>query len=378
MMKRMIRNISLLLSVIVTLVACERKPIMDECICDSSLKLPIDIDWTRSDIDLQNVSVLFYDKTSGKLVLEHTYEHNSKDIQSYANLPVGEYNAVVFNELRGQIDYVSCVGYKNFETLKFESNDDDPIRVRTESPVSTTTRSYIKQSGDLAVMTIRDIKVTEQTIVEAAQVDSDPDSEQVSKETHQTLNQLVGVEPVKRNNTIDITIHIEGLDNARMPALADLTNIADGYYPGSDTNSTTPSTIQFTMDNKKFDEGSTTDGTISIQLSAFGAMGSRISTDHYSADTKRIILDVLFKLIDKAQTEVQREMDVTDSIVFTEQEDGSELLTIYASIGYDPIDPEVDPEVKPLPEVEPEEHGENSGFGSSVEDWGDRVIVPLN
>ncbi|MFI3305507.1 MAG: DUF5119 domain-containing protein [Rikenellaceae bacterium] len=105
-MKKIAKNISLLLCVAVVAASCERKPIYDDCVCNNTLAIPIDIDWEPSGVDLQNVSVLFYDAEDGSLAYEHQYEHNTKDIQSYAYLPTGRYTAVVFNELRDQIDYL--------------------------------------------------------------------------------------------------------------------------------------------------------------------------------------------------------------------------------------------------------------------------------
>ncbi len=355
-MRQMIKNISLLLIAVVTIVACHRKPIYDTCICENSLSIPIDVDWVTSGVALQNVTVLFYDAEDGSLLYEHQYEHNNNVIQSYVGLPEGEYTAVVFNELRDQIDYLSCVDYDNISTLKFESNEANPLRSRSG------TRSYLEQPGDLAVAVIEGIVVTEEMILEAASSSDDSETKSLSATTKSTVESLTGVVAYKKNTTIEITAHIENLYYARMPALVDIVNLADGYYVYSDSNSSSTSTLQFTMNNRTYDDGSYYDGTISTSVTTFGTLSDRSSTSGHD-DSTPITLDILFKLVDVDQTETNLIMDITDDVVHTEQSDGSYLITI--DVDFDDA----------LPAVEPEGSGD-SGFGSDVEDW-DTVVVPL-
>lgn len=354
-MKTIIKNISLLVCVVAAVVSCERKPIYDSCICVNTLAIPVDIDWETSGITLQNVTVLFYDSQDGTLQYEHKYEHNNNDIQSYAYLPEGSYTAVVFNELRDQIDYLSCVDYDNIKTLKFESNANDPLRSRS------TTRSYVEQSGDLAVATIEGIVVTEDMITEAAD-----ETKALSTSTKATVESMMGVTPVKKNTTITITAHFKNLYYARMPALVDLVNLADGYYVYGDKNSSSTATLQFTMNNRKYYDDSYYDGYISTTITTFGTLTDRTSTSGHDSSTP-VTLDVLFKLIDEAQTETDEgayKMDVTSLIKHETLSDGSVVMTIEA---YYPDE---------LPAVEPEGSSGDSGFGAEVEDW-TTVYVPL-
>ncbi len=357
-MKTIVRNISVLLCVLFALVSCHRKPLYDECVCENTLLIPIDIDWSRSGIKLQNVSVLFYDATTDKLVYEHTYEQNGNDIQSYVSLPIGSYKAVIFNEQRNEIDYVSCKGHENLKTLKFESNNNTPVRSR-----STTTRGYVEQPGDLAVAVVDDINVTADMIVEVAQSHNN-DTKALSDATRAAVESLLDVVMLKKNNTIVVTAHIKGLNNARL-ALADLTNLSDGYFVEKDRNSTTQSTIQFAMNNRVYDEGSNRDGTITATISAFGTLDDRLSVSGHDAQTP-IMLDILFKLVDKEpSTEFPLKKDVTSLLSITEQNDGSVLIDI--DVAFD----------EALPDVIPAESEGGSNFGSSVDDWGEIIPVPL-
>lgn len=350
------KRILLSTAVLLLAVSCHRKPLYDECICSNTLPIPIDVDWETSGVEPQNVTVLFYDAEDGSLLLEHKYEQNDNDIQSYVYLSEGKYTAVVFNELRDQIDYVSCVGYDNISTLKFESNDDDPLRSRA------TTRSYVGQPGDLAVKVVDSFEVTTDMIVEMSYYYTG-NGTALSTTTQSTVDAMLGIVPLKKNATVVITAHVKNIYYARMPALVDLVNLADGYFAFSDNNSTVTSTIQFTMNNRTYDTGSTYDGTISATLSAFGSLDDRYSVSGHDGTTP-VTLDMLFQLIDDDSTETSLAMDVTNSIAFYPQSDGSVLMTI-----------DVDFE-DALPEVVAEDSGEDSGFSSVLIDWG-VVDVPL-
>lgn len=367
----MIRNISLLMC-LALVASCYRKPMFDECICDHLLTIPIDVDWERSEVEPQNVTVMFYDSESGKLLLEHKYQQNDNEIQSYVNLPIGNYRAVIFNELRNQIDYVSCVGAENFETLKFESNDGKPLRSKAEE------RKYVEQPGALATATVTDIVVTGEMIAEMAQSKSDQTQTKVlSKATESAITSLLGVEPLRKDATIIINAHIKNLIYARMPALVDLVNLADGYYVFGDRNSTTPSTLQFMMSDKTLDETTPLrNGTLSTKLTAFGSFSDRHSSAGHDSKSP-ITLDMMFQMTDKESTEETLTMDVTDDIEYIDQENGSVLMII--DIDFAESLPEVLPEDTDRPDGSGEggtSTGPDSGFGSDLIDWGE-VDVPL-
>ncbi len=260
--------------------------------------------------------------------------------------------------MRNQIDYITCVGHENISTLKFEGKDDDPLRSRID------TRGYIQQSGDLAATIIEGIEVTSEMILEASSSDSDTKASDYSATTKATIESLINVTPLKKNSTIIITAHIKNIYYALMPALVDLVNMADGYYVYGDKYSDVPATLQFTMNNRTYDEGSTLDGTISTTISTFGTLSDRDSTDGYDESTY-VMIDLLFMQIDEDQTEVSREMNITSYVKHELQSDGSYIIY---------IDIEIE---EPLPVVDPAESSGDSGFGSSVDDWGDVQDIPI-
>ncbi len=363
-MKTIIKNISLLLCVVAALVSCHRKPIYDECICSSTLSIPIDIDWETSGISLKNVTILFYDAEDGTLQYEHYYEHNDNDIQSYVSLPEGSYTAVVFNELREDqpANYMSCEDHENISTLRFDILEATPLRSRA------TTRSYTEQPNDLAVAIVEGIEVTQAMILEAASSSDDGDTKSLSTATKATVESLMGVTTVKKNTTINISAHFDNIFYARITtspgALVDLVNLSDGYYVYGDQNSSSTSTVQFVMSELEYDTGSLYNGTVSGSVSTFGTLSDRTSTSGHDESTP-VTLDILFMLIDASpSTEIGYDMDVTDQIVHTTLSDGSIVMTI-----------DVDFE-EMIPAVEPDGSDGDSALSTEVLDW-NVVNVPL-
>lgn len=311
--------------------SCHRRPFDGPC--DTVVQIPLGTVWEKSEVDVKNVTVYFYDKADGKLIREHRFENTPRTIQSYVTLPFGEYKVVFHNEIREQIKYLSVRGYEQYATLEFYSQSDN--QVQTRDPAD----NYIRQPEPLAVATVSDFVAV-------------PDEENTC---------LVGVEPLQKNSYMDITVHVKGLNNARMPALADLRNIASGYLIALDQPSGQVSNIQFTIADPKYDEGSVTDGSISARVSLHGTLTDRNSiaghTDH------PVYLDILFMLKDKDKTLVRHVIDITHLIAFIPQTNGSVELNVLLSLA------------ESLPNVLPE-GSVDSGFGSDLEDW-DSIDIPL-
>lgn len=349
----MIRKITSIVILIFSALSCQRQDLLRDCSCSEKAKIPITINWAKSGITPQNVTVLFYKKSDGSLVLEHSYEHNNNSVHSYVHVPVGVYTAVVFNELCNQIDNVRLQGDKNLATLGFYATEN------TDVTMASRTHTYMHQPGQLGLKVIRDIVVTEELIAYT----HGESLTKVSVETKTKSALLLNVIPDNKINSMDIVVPVKGLNNARMPALVDLHNTSNGYMVNEDKNCMSSAAIQFPMNNRTYNEGSTTDGTISTHVAFFGTLGDRNSTID-QPEEEPIVIDILFMLVDKDKTLVNQKIDITDVISFDEEDSGS--------ISAD-IEVEID---EPLPEVEPEDDG-GSGFESELEDW-EEVDVPLS
>lgn len=325
-----IRIESLFLSAIVLLTAsCQRQALENEKFDNPCI--PVSIDWSKADIEPQNATLLFYNETDGRLAMEYSFENNSDRIQAYVDVPLGTYTVVAFNELRGQIDDVGIRGYENLATLEFYAKPDAEVRARA------TADNYVRQPDIVATAIVRRVKIEKGT------------------------QALMNIVPERKVGNMDIIIHIDGLNNARLPALVDLKNIAGAYFVDADRNSTSPVACQFMMEQRQYDPGSDANGTLSAQIRVFGVLGNRETVDD-QPDGQPIQLDILLMLVDKDKTIVNRVVDITQDITFTDAINGSISLDTELEV------------LDPLPDVEPE--GGDSGFGSDLTEW-EGIDVPL-
>lgn len=347
-----LKYIIMAFSVLLMLFSCERRPL--EEMCEDKALIPIGTMWLRADIDPQNVTALFYNQDNGKLVLEHRFENTPSRIQTYASVPVGTYTVVVFNELRGQIKGVGIRGYENFSTLQAHAIPDPTAKSRSDG------NSYVNEPDILASVTVFDFEVTNEMVSYSHYY---PDGEVINPSMQESIETLVGLEPLRKVHQFNIVVRVKGLNNARMPALIDLRGIAESFNINEDKNSRVTAAQQFTMNNRKYDSDSRKDGTISGTVYTWGFLGEKPDETNVQRDS-RVQLDFLFMLVDAEKTLVRQQVDVTSLIIFQAETNGAATLSLEVELP------------DPLPEVIPEGGG-NSGFESEVIDW-DIIEVPLN
>ncbi len=355
-MRQIIRFTYFAVALIALLASCKRKPLYDEYINYETATIPIDVDWETSGVSPKNVTVLVYDATDNSLYMEHIYEQNDDEYQSYVELPVGEYKVVIFNEFRDNISNVGCANYDDFTTLSFYSTDITPTLARA------TGSDYVSQPGDLALTVVENVTITEDlvryyyTLIEYDDGLSKTNLDTKTDETTKAdMDQLIGLTAELKASKMSVSFHIENIDGALMPALVDLCNVASGYDVSNYCNTTTPVTTQFTMNSRTYDADSTTAGTIYADLALFGSLGNRYSTSGHTVDTP-MLLDVLIMMNDGNSSIENRVIDITDLVTFSTDANGRILMTVNAFCD------------DPLPDIE-EAEAESSGFGSTVTDW---------
>lgn len=319
------------------LYACDRRPLEEEL--SDRVKIPIKIYWDLAGITPKNATVLFY-ASDGSLYKEWRSSSYPTYAEGEVELEQGNYTVVAFNELRDQIDYVRMRGWERLETLEaYVVLNPNPVYQFT----SQIGNSYIQvyEPGILAAC-MTTIHVTPGMAV-----------------TKADLNALTNLHPDRKTAQAKMKVHVRGLNNARMPAIAQLRNMASSYFFATDRNSLSPVTAQFTMNNRTYDAGSNTDGTISANISTFGVLGEW----HHTEDTPdaKFYLDIAFMLVDAEQTIIETSTDITKIIEILVDEKIAVTINI-----------EID--APPLPVVKPV--GGDSGFSTDLVDW-DKVIIPL-
>lgn len=352
-MKKGLFYAMIILNLMLLLTSCERRPLEEDC--NPKALIPIRVDWTKSEITPQNVTLLIYNDETGQLVLEHRFEHNNNFIQSYIELPIGKYKVVTFNELRDEVDNVNIRRYDNINTLEAYSIEDVNTKTRINNDFYTT------QPSIFASALIKNFEITSDMVIRSTTIKEDGPLN-INKLVLVT-DQLMNIIPLRNICKIHLTLHVKGLHNALMPALINLRNLATGYLIGHELNTLNIATTQFTMNNRVYDNGSTQDGTISAVITSFGVIGNRTSISDQPS-TSPLLLNSLFMLVDKDKTIVNRELDITNMVTFSTEPNGT--INIYVNAFM----------TDPLPTVIPDGSTGEQGFTPTVTDWDD-IDVPL-
>ena len=318
-------------------------------------KIPISIDWSVSELDPQNVSVLFFDEHTGSLVLNHYFENNSNFIQSYVELPVGKYTVLVFNELPDQIKNLNIDDISDFNEIEAKGVTQSSVSLPIKDEI------YYAEPEHLASVVVNDFEVTEEMIFYTNESMWFDGIIVALDSIIEPSWELMGLVPLRDLSVFNVTIHVDSLSNARMPALITLRNVSGTYSFKENKYGMSPVDYQGNASNRVYDSGSKTDGVISGKLDLFGVLGGRATIADQPTDSP-LILNVSFQLVDEARTVVTREFDITDKVTFTKLENGS------ISINLNLVDS------IPLPYVQPENNGEHSNFETTLEDW---VIIDV-
>lgn len=329
-------------SLLILFGGCENRPLEDPQ--EQLGQIPIRIYWDKAEVSPKNATVLFYNET-GNLYKEWQSASQTGSAVGTVILPPGRYTAVAFNELRNQINNVHMQDWGKFETFEafalpnlqpvydFSSNVEGNMLVRQPGILSACTTSFTVEDTSCGCGTYN-----------------------LTDSSYKALSDL---HPTRKTARVNIIIHVDKLNNARMPALAELRNFASGYIFSTDRNTLTPVTTQFTANNRSYNPGSTTDGTVSTSVNIFGFPGDRFHLENTPG--AKLYLDMAFMLADAEQTIVEYSKDVTDLVKVVTDENGGVTINIEIEIGR-------------LPDITPVAGG--SGFDTELVDW-DKVIIPL-
>ncbi len=366
-MKQLYKIIVALLIVVVMGVSCERKDLLLECVCQLEARLPIRINWEQLDTPPQNVTVLFYDQTTGALAHTHTYEHNDQEVHSYAGLREGIFTAVVVNEIAlrdGQLKNIEAKGSDKLSTLEFVLSEAQPLVTRQDTDLG-----YVGQPDQLAVLVVEDIEI-DHNIIHIMAGDILPEKYSGTDAAVQS-HKLLDITPELKTYTLDLSIHVQNLEDSRMNVLSEIHHIASSYYPHGDRNSTTSVRQQFEIGDPVYDAPRSRDGTISVRITSLGALGVRgTMADQPDNASNSLSVNALYMLVDHTDTH--------------ESIEDREYPNLGSSVEYlmFPSATQIRNHVRihiadqePLPDVIPE--GETAaGWGSDVTDW-DVIEIPL-
>lgn len=335
----------------------------------------VEPDWTASGVHPNGVTVYAYREPDGSLYKR--FPPVSAQEKCYVKLPQGDFTLVVMNdtpeEFKGRINFAGEESLATFQALgvKDETRSQklqDHLKAmaaaaeaaETAAGASETSGSgssamngstkaeedlyCIVEPDTLAVSVIRGLHISPE------QVDYFYDRPQTDLSAETAVK--VPAEPKQVVSKVNIKAHVTGLKYARGTTLSFLRGVSAGRDIGLEANSSLTAAHAFILNNRKFDPGSDSDGTITASFLSFGLVGD---TD----EEKRYYLDINFVLINGEDHPLT--FDVTD------------LISVDVSLSLQ-LTLNLDLEIV-LPEVVGEEGG---GFNTDISEWEDEAVdIPI-
>ncbi len=267
-----------------------------------------------------------------------------------AYLPVGTYDILVFNETIYGHDYIEFSGMDSYETVTayWESSELSASNVR-----SSVTRAIVETDDLLLVDKLEDFEITDEMQVKGDVVS-------------------LSFTPVLVNRKMTVLAHVNSLHNVSSSgSLLYVYGMAAGYNLSTGLTVNESTTHLTVLNNKTFNEGSTTDGTVSASFYTFGDAQKGVSSKAED-DSNSVALS--FKLVDDS-TLPDIERDITDEVEAASILEGSTTLDINIELGTGADDDSL----IEIPDVEGTGGSTGSGFDAEVSDWGDNVLtnVPI-
>ena len=299
-------------------------------------------DWTKSQLHPNGVTVYAYNSSDGSLYKR--FPPVSAQERCYIQLPKGNYTLVVMNDTPEEFaDRIDFIGEENLNTLQAKGVQD---LKRSKIENASGSLYCIVEPDTLAVALYSNLNITQQ------QIDYfwDKPENTVSPENAIKIN----VEPQRVVTMINIKAHVKGLKYARGTTISYFRGLAEGHMLGQGQNSMESVAQSFILNQRVFDPGSDSDGTIKASFLSFGMLGDGNTSSRY-------YLDINFVLINGEPYPLT--FDVTD------------LITVDISLNLQ-LSLNLNLEIE-LPEVIGDEGG-GGGFNPDVSEWEDEIVdIPI-
>lgn len=307
----------------------------------------LDLDWSKSGVNPNGVSVFAFNEADGSLYRRFPPVSVKQDC--YIKLPEGDYTLVVINdtpeEFGGRIEFS---GEEKLNTFIAKGVKDEVRSKKLEEHLqskATGAEYCIVEPDSLAVSVLRGVHISPEQIDYYYDIPgSDINAESAVE---------IPVQPKPVISSVSIKAHVTGLKYARGTTVSFLRGVAEGYCFDSQENSQESVAQSFILNNRKFDEGSDSDGTITAEFLSFGLLGDGNTGSRY-------YLDINFVLINGEAHPLT--FDVTD------------LISVDVSLSLQ-LSLKMDLEIV-LPEVVGEEG--DGGFSTDVVEWDDEIVdIPM-
>jgi len=257
----------------------------------------LQIDWTKAGLKPNGATVFAYNEDG---TLYKHFDPFSDPNGGVILLPLGRYKLVVMNDTPEELsETMTFTGEGNVNTLLASGVSDKTKTAKLHAQTRGTEDEYCIMSPDtLAVGEYTDLVINNEML---EYYYDRPEGDAVFPYDHDVV-----ITPQRVTSLSNIKVHVKGLKYAKGTTMSFLRGTSGGYYLGRGEYSSEPVSYGFILNNRTFDEGSTTDGVISASFNTFGLRPITRAGDI------RYYLDINFVLINGE--EYPMSFDVTDQI----------------------------------------------------------------
>lgn len=289
------RLLALMMS-LALLVSCQREHLYYAS--SDTATVQVKLDWEAAGLIPNGATVFAYWQNDGSLYKR--FDPFSNAGNGYITLPQGDFTLLAMNDTPEEFEgYVGFVGMDNLNTIQAVGVKDPERTKRMHAYLQTKADPEdvcIIEPDTLAVAIIKDVHVTTEDI----DYFYDKPEDNVNEEEAMVL----AVEPKPVFSRVNIRAHVTGLKYAQGTTLSFLRGTAAGTYLGTGINRDDQVSQAFILNNRTYDEGSDSDGTISASFLSFGLAGSNAQQRYY--------LDINFILVNGESYPLT--YDVTDAL----------------------------------------------------------------
>ncbi len=356
------RKLLYILSMLLITISCERRELTYNY--DATVEVIINVDWSDMDTKPTGMSVYCYPESGDDAIVKQT---NSVDAVS-VNLPAGNYNILVFNQIPSDYGTITFSGLESFSTAEINA-----VETKSDWAKSLDESSLIRDPEDVAAATYTDLEITEEAVKSNVELKS-----KCITKSQELIYHTIDIAPQVVIKITRVKIRVSGIENYRS-ARATLYGMASGYNFSKQASHTSESThlMESWTSTAYTEEGYDGEGEITASFTCFGLPGQTTYTRAEDYSDWDGVLDVDILLIDNS-TIISESIELYDKITTSSQESKSDIdtdmdmnvdININSGFTFDSDSSSGDKPIT-LPDVVPE-GSTSSGFDATVDDWGD-------
>lgn len=341
------RHLNILLMVLCMTAAiatgCHRRP-LDMDYVDKA-EMTVILDWTKADLDPNGATIIFYPADGSSPIVTLTNGDTTT-----VSLDLGFYSIIAFNETFEDFDNITFRNTDHFETIEAfvdEEGANKAGNVISANPdiLASVSVGEFQVTADMIEQTRSKTKTKTKTKAEAeALIEAYP-------------NLVLTLAPLRVVYPAIVTARVKGLERVSS-AGAYVVGFTEGVFLSTSKTSIYSTTQKFTFTERKFNDGSTTEGYLRGKFNCFGlrerAEGEAISG--YTLSFRSILID---------GSDFIEDRNISNNIHQIELEIGLEILVDLGQGTSSGDDPFVIPEVQG-----------GGGWDVKIDEWED-VIVPI-